>query len=148
MGQRINNWQIAFQKAINKDRVFKFGTLDCALFVLDCIKDYTNNKLFENYSGKYSDFRQALSILKSLGGKGKNFNECYISFLDVQFKRINKNFAQRGDIVGISSNALGENNKIDRDFSAGLMCDGFARFLTTKGYLDLPREKVSMAWKV
>ena len=148
MGQRINNWQIAFQKSIEQDRVFKFGTLDCALFVLDCIKDYTNNKLFENYSGKYSDFRQALSLLKSLGGTGKTFNECYISFFDKQFKRINKNFAQRGDIVGIYSNSIGENNDLDRDFSAGIMCDGFARFLTSRGYLDLSINKISLAWRV
>ena len=148
MGQRINNWQIQYQKTIEKDRTFKFGVNDCCLFVLDCISNYTDNKLYKNYSGKYSNYRQALKILKSLGGKGKNFNECYISFLDSHFERINKNFAQRGDIVGFNVNCLGENNSIDRDFSAGIMCDGFARFLTSKGYLDLSINKISLAWRV
>ena len=63
MGKRINNWQIAFQKEIEKPRIFNRGRTDCVMFVLDTIGKYTDNTLGKEYFGKYSNLSQGLKLL-------------------------------------------------------------------------------------
>jgi len=149
MGQRINNWQIAFQKAIDKERTFNWGTSDCIMFSLDCIADYTDNTLAKKHKGTYTKLFGAIKTLKKLGAKGKTLNEIMLDFLDKRFERININFAQRGDIVGFNSEEISEYNDMkDSGFTVGIMCDGYGRFVMRNGYQDINREYLTTAWKV
>jgi len=149
MGQRINNWQIVFQKEIEKPRNFNRGKTDCVMFVLDVIGKYTNNKLGQEYFGKYSNLSQGLKLLKNWGTKGKTLNEHIINLFDKQFDRVHINLAKRGDIVGLNSPmACSSNGMADSGFTVGIMCEGFGRFVNYKGYEDIPREQLQMAWSV
>ena len=149
MGQRIDNWQIAYQKAIEKPRKFNRGTTDCVMFVLDCVCSYTDSNLIKKYYNKYSNLSQGLKILKELKAEGKTLNEMIISNTDNHFERIHINLAQRGDIVGLNSDMCSKANKMkDSGFTLGIMCEGFGRFVVNKGYEDIPRDKLEIAWRV
>ena len=130
MGQRINNWQIAFQKAIEQERTFSWGTSDCVMFVLDVLSKYTDNKLADEYYGKYSNFLQGLKLARKWGTKGKTANEHIINLFDKLYDRIEVNFAQRGDVVGFDSKEASQNNNMQNSgFTVGIMCEGFGRFV-------------------
>jgi len=149
MGQRLNNWQLLYQQAIEKPRKFNRGKTDCVMFVLDCISDYTNIDFVKKYDVKYSNLSQGLKILKDLKGKGKNLNELIISVFDNHFERIHINLAQRGDIVGFNSDICSQINKMPNSgFTLGIMCQGYGRFVTSEGYQDIPREQLQLAWRV
>ena len=149
MGQRINNWQITFQKEIEKPRKFERGKTDCGMFVLECISKYTNNNLYNKFKNKYSSLHQCIKLFKKNNIKGSNLNEYIINFFDGEFKRIHINLAQRGDIVGFNSELVQEmNNMPCSGFTVGIMCDGFGRFVNDKGYEDIARENLQMAWRV
>ena len=149
MGQRIDNWQIAFQKAISKERVFQRGISDCGMYVLECISQYTNNNLYNKYKDKYTSLHQCIKLFKDNNIKGNNLNEYIINFFNKEFKRLHINLAQRGDIVGFDSDEIAKiNNKKNSGFTVGIMCEGFGRFVMRNGYQDIPRENLHMAWRV
>ena len=149
MGQRINNWQIAFQKAIEKERVFKRGISDCGIYVLECLSEYTNNKLYFKYKNKYSSLHQCIKLFKDNNIEGNNLNEYIINFFDREFEKVHINLAQRGDIVGFNSEEISKINDMKNSgFTVGIMCEGFGRFVMKNGYQDILRENITMAWKV
>tara|TARA_R100001510_G_C7656030_1_gene215619 strand:- start:3422 stop:3871 length:450 start_codon:yes stop_codon:yes gene_type:complete len=149
MGKRINNWQIAFQRAIEKERTFNRGTTDCVMFVLDVLSSYTDNKLADKYYGKYNNLSQGLKLLREWGTKGNTLNEHIINLFDKLYKRTHINLAQRGDVVGFNSEEISKINDLqDSGFTVGIMCEGFGRFVMRNGYQDIRRENLTMAWKV
>ena len=149
MGQRVSNWQIAFQRAIEEDRVFKRGVSDCGMFVLECISKYTNNKLYDKFKNSYSTLHQCIKLFKKNNIKGNNLNQYMINFFDSEFERIHVNLAQRGDIVGFNSDLIEEINDMQNSgFTVGIMCEGFGRFVMKNGYEDIPRTELQMAWRV
>lgn len=51
-----------------RDAEFNYGTLDCCLFVLNVVRDFTGIDYAEPWRGRYSSERGALKIIMGYGG--------------------------------------------------------------------------------
>ena len=95
---RVDNWDSKLQKVItdtiSKDS-FKYGKNDCVTFVLKCIETITGKTVFDH---KWKSIKQGKALVKKL--KKKDLLDIALHVAEENnFKLININFAQRGDIL-------------------------------------------------
>ena len=159
MGQRsthkLEDWQITLFEELDKPRTFVWGVSDCVCYSADVVSKYTNKDFGLQHLKKW---KNALGGYKSILIYFKKYNIPYkvkdtlnnyiINFWDYHFPRVHINFAQRGDVVAtLKINYLG-NTSNETNLTVGILTGDDARFVTNKGYLDLPRTDCQFAWKV
>ena len=159
MGKRnthkLENWQITLFEELDKPRKFKWGVNDCICFGVDVVSKYTDKKFGNNHIGKYKNatggYKYGIKYFKehNISYKSKDtLNNYIMNFWNYHFPSIHINFAQRGDIVGTLSIEYEDVSSQGQNLSIGILMGDDARFITNKGYLDIPREKCQMAWSV
>ena len=138
---RVENWEskleLIIQKTINKDK-WDLGKNDSLTFPVQCIEAITNIKVFNN---KYKSLREAKKILKKMKSKdilgvalenSKKYN----------FKQIDINKAQRGDVLYFKSDTA--------DFNGTLgVCIGETVMFNWSESINLKnKEDYLIAWRV
>lgn len=126
----IDRWESALNRYIDECRgkPFVWGKHDCSLFVANGLKIITGQDYADLFRGLYTNRDEALQLLEPFGG--------LLGFLETKFLKINKNMAQRGDIVMVD------------DYTCGL-CLGSCGFFVTeeKGLITVPRRLWATAFK-
>ena len=136
---RKQDWQtqlsIYFEKV--REKSFKRGEHDCALFVCNCIEIMTGVDFAKDFREKYKTKKQAYEILKSKGYEG--LSEIAFAKLGEPYKNIN--FAKRGDIVTLVC---------EEGISIGLIDLSGREAITTgeKGLTYYPKDQWLKAWEV
>lgn len=74
-----------------KNTPFQWGETDCCMFSCDCVETITGIDVAEPYRDKYTTETGAKRALSKYGSIEESF--------DKHFKRIDFNFAKRGDVV-------------------------------------------------
>ena len=89
----IDNWEKALQEIVevSKDREFKYGSLDCVLFVADVVKATTGIDYSKEYRGRYKTDKGALRIVK----KGGGLKTLVTATLGIESSKVE--YAKRGD---------------------------------------------------
>ena len=120
-----------------KDKPFKRGQHDCALFVADCIEVMTGVNFTMGFRGKYNTKKAAFKLLKEKGYDG--LKDIAMDKLGEPYSNIN--FAKRGDIVTI---------QCKEGISLAIIdLSGRAAITTTENNLDYyPKEFWIEAWGV
>lgn len=96
---RKQNWETAFSDFIEecRDRPFKRGDHDCALFVANCIEVITGVDHGKEFRIPYKNRREAIALLKKKGYG--NLEDVATTKLGEPYKSIG--FARRGDVVSV-----------------------------------------------
>ena len=109
--ERRDGWEHYLDEFIFKRKrsSFRYGKNDCCLFVADAIERMTGVDPAEKFRGQYKTKSEAYDLLKrfSNGEIEETVNKLAINY---GMKRIDSNFAGRGDVVLVSSpmgNTLG-----------------------------------------
>lgn len=135
--QRVMNWPSALADYIAAcmAKKFNYGEFDCAQFCAGAIKAITGADLLPMFS-EYSTTDEARAIADSFDGMAGIADS-------VLGERVEKAFAQRGDIVLIESNSQ------DGFAHAFGVCVG-ATLLTTaaNGLRSVPMSQALCAWRV
>ena len=98
MSNKLENWEDQLQNVINDyaNLAFIWGKSDCLCFVNACVIAQTGKVILnDSAAGKYNNKRKAQVLIKRLRGSKEGI-------LDHLFKRVNANFAQRGDAILIA----------------------------------------------
>ena len=159
MGQRsthkLEDWQITLCEEIDKPRKFQWGVSDCVCYAVDVVSKYTNKDFGIKHIGMFNNpinaYKYGIKYFKehNISYKPKDtLNNYIINFWDYHFPRIHINFAQRGDIVGTLKLNYLDATINETNLTVGILIGNDARFVTNKGYLDLPRVDCQIAWKV
>ena len=100
METRVSNWENLLVKYLEdcRDKPFKWGEHDCALFTAKWEKILTNNSRFSEFFNKY---KTALGSFKALKKYGKGN---LVSTVDAKLEKIDKKKITRGDIVSVNTN--------------------------------------------
>ena len=116
-----------------RHRPFVWGASDCCQFVIDASARLTGNSPAIE---KYKSEREALRVIKKLGGYGEILKSCGYRLLDSPL------LAQRGDVVSWIS-------KTDKNFSSGLgVCGGEHVFAMGKdGLVFIEQGRWLQAWR-
>ena len=138
MGKRIENWAIVLGNELQKPRKFIWGIEDCCLFSAYIVNTITNIDVAQSYRGKYYSKISAFKMIKKRGYKN------LVDLIDAEalkhgFFRIDKNFAQKGDVVS---------KKIKDDEIIGIMLDDVGVFLNKDKYVYTKRDKLNLAWAI
>lgn len=141
---RLENWEENLEKTfeIYKNRDFKWGEVDCVLFVNDCIKAVTGIDVRKDNPGDYYTELQAVKFVKKLGGGGilelaKHFAEKY------NWKEISAAAAHKGDLVVFEGFQLGPTMGI-----ISLNAKFIASISLENGLCFIPRTKTISSWKI
>lgn len=99
--KRLHDWQTRLSEYLTANTLtpFKYGSLDCGLFVAGAIEAMTGVDVAAPLRGKYRNRREAFAEIKSLCGQATM--EAIAIHLAEQFDvpEITPSFAQRGDVV-------------------------------------------------
>ena len=102
MMKRLDNWPALlntfFEK--HKSNPGKWGEADCCMFACDAILAITGTDIAADVRGKYDTEDSAKEMLKERGGLNKLATTRMASY---SCEIINRNFAQRGDLVLIDT---------------------------------------------
>lgn len=114
MIQRHPKWQSRLAKFLYEHEhcTFRYGTLDCCLFVADAIQAMTDVDIADVYRGKYSSRDTAMALVKEIDGKASVQACAYGRALAYGMKEVPVNFAQRGDMILVTR---------ARDYSLGIV---------------------------
>lgn len=119
-----------------KDTPFQWGVTDCSRVSAKWVKRFIGKDI-ECEMPDYRNEVEAMAVLESLGYNSQEDS------LDHYFKRVNKNFLRRGDLVG--------HYFMDTDYMAiGVNAGEVALFIGPKGLVTLPYKKISreLCWRV
>lgn len=92
---RFADWEerLGVYLARVEEEPFKWGTHDCALFAMSCVKAQTGVDPAEAYRGTYDDAVSAAKALRELG------EGTLLKTVKAQFETVPVAFAKRGDLV-------------------------------------------------
>ena len=159
MGKRstnkLENWQITLCEELDKPRIFEWGVSDCVCYGVDVVSKYTNKDFGIKHIGKWNNalggYKYFIKYFKEhkIPYKSKDtLNNYIMTFWDYHFPRVHINLAQRGDIVGTLKLDYLDTASNEANLTVGILTGDDAKFVTNKGYLDLPRLDCQIAWKV
>lgn len=96
---RFEKWERRLNAAIDKYSrlTHEWGTRDCALFAAECVHALTQKDPALRWRRTYSDEAGALRIIAEHGGMA-GLVEAGLADAGLVLDRIEKNFAQRGDL--------------------------------------------------
>lgn len=95
--KRHIDWQVRLL-ALTESREevpFEWGKYDCCLFAADVVKEMTGEDYAEPFRGKYTTEEGARALLDEKGG--------LVEYIDSVLPRKDVNFAQRGDVVLVTT---------------------------------------------
>jgi len=101
---RVENWRQRLNEHIHahREKPFKLGSHDCALWAGSCIKVITGNDFISKIRGTYRTPEGAIRALKEVFD-ADNLKEVF----STRFEEIHIAFARPGDIVYRNSNLYG-----------------------------------------
>ena len=79
-----------------KNKKFKYGTLDCAIFTVGAVDIQLGTKLKSKLFGKYKDLKSGVHKIKEIG-KGGYLKAIEKICKDNKFKEVSPSYPQRGD---------------------------------------------------
>ncbi len=96
---RLEDWVVRLDKFIesNRNRQFKRGEFDCALFAGYAVEEMTGEKMVGPYLRTYKTKKEAFDMLRA--GGIKSLVELANKYLGEPLENVN--FASRGDIVAV-----------------------------------------------
>lgn len=128
---RLPDWQQRFGDLVAQRMAmpFTWGQFDCVMWAADAVQAITGHDFADGMRGTYSTERQALRILKPLGGVAALASE---------------RLSQRP----LAMVRCGDVGLLDSDTRPTLVVYGGAHWLaaTAKGLWGMPSERVSQAW--
>ena len=80
-----------------KNKPFKYGALDCAIFTASAVDSQVGTKLKSKLFGKYKNLKDIAKRIKEIG-KGGYTKAIEKICKDNKFKEISPDYAQRGDV--------------------------------------------------
>ena len=139
---RKADWQTALDRFLVSQRAapFRYGGLDCCLFVCDAILAMTGVDVAAPFRGAYASRRQAFRAIERYAGRASV--EAVAEHVCAQFgmPEVTPRTAQRGDVVLLARR---------HDYSLGLIdLTGRLAVPTTQGYLQVPLLHGCRAWRV
>jgi hypothetical protein len=137
---RVENWDSKLQKVIsdtiNKEK-FVRGKNDCVTFTQQCVEAITGKNIFEH---KWTSLKDAKELVKKLNKKDLLDAAKWVAEQN-NFKVIDVNFAQRGDILYYKDN-------LDLDGTLGVCIGSNTMFNWKKGMTIIPNTKCEIAWRI
>lgn len=102
--RRFQDWPARLEQAVEswRDRVFAWGSADCACFVCHCIEATTGVDLFAEVRGRYDDPVSAVDAIRGVAGSEALTVEDAASFY-LGPPLVSPLLAQRGDVVSVST---------------------------------------------
>jgi hypothetical protein len=145
--RRVQDWPTLFFHFIEsrRSRPFAWGQQDCCLFACDGILAQTGlDPAAKMFRGKYRDALGAARLVRKHGGV-----EAIASRIcgELGFVEVPVRLAQRGDVVAISGEALGDNVPY-MGVALGLCVGGTAAFTGSAGLVFHPLKNCRRAWRV
>lgn len=107
MVKRFQDWPTKLAKTLKKmeGRSFRYGTYDCFLGMGECVKSMTGEDPTKVHRGSYHNKLEAYTRIRELGGlRNILLTEC----AKFGWKQIHPSKAQRGDILLIKDEKVGE----------------------------------------
>lgn len=142
---RRPTWPSLLQSYLDscRDRLFAYGTWDCALFVADAIQSMTGTDLASSFRSHYSSRREAVSAIAKFCGNGSIQTVAANITRGNGMPEIDIGHASRGDMLLIKR-AQG------RDYSLGLMSlNGQKAVIAMRvGVGEIPLSTVCRVWRV
>jgi hypothetical protein len=148
-GRRHDSWPSLFHDLIKSRRQqpFQWGTNDCAVWVVDCIRVVTGVDLYGEFRGQYNDAKSAFMAIRRITG-GKTVEDVAVHCFDKagipELKH--PNFAQRGDIVCFDQRQ--PDGTVEPLLGVMNLCGQVALFVSDKGLLSIPVAKCRRAWRI
>tara|TARA_R110002051_G_scaffold12193_1_gene43102 strand:+ start:566 stop:988 length:423 start_codon:yes stop_codon:yes gene_type:complete len=138
---RVNNWDSKLEKVItelkNKDK-FIFGKNDCITFVRDSVEAIIGIKIFNI---KYKTLKEAKKIIKSL--KSKDLLSISLKLAEENnFKEIDINKAQKGDVLYYTSNTS------DLNGTLGICIGEKVMFNWEENITLIEKNNCKIAWRI
>jgi cell wall-associated NlpC family hydrolase len=140
---RKSDWHIHLDKFLlaHGKTPFRYGEMDCSLFVFDAVHAMTGTDLAAPYRGRYHSRKQALALAKQHTGKA-SLRALLTAVLD-PLPAVPVLLAQRGDIVLV--------RRGKHDVSIAIVSlDGrtILAASNTEGFVRLPLALGIRAWRV
>lgn len=143
---RVDNWAGKLEAVFKEHRgqPFTWGTHDCITFASDCFKAITGDDPLAGIRGTYTDEATALEVLDGHGGI-ENAVEIAMTARDI--KKVDRKWAQRGDIVIIEFPQVAP--ELTPIVAAGVWAGEFAFVpLPGRGLERVPKAFVKTFWGV
>ncbi len=135
---RYPDWQSRLNKGIQeaRNKEYKIGKHDCALFAARIIKDITGRDFLSGLEGKYSSRRESLLFIREVAGAG--LKEAVSKFMEQE--TILVSFATQGDLM-----LLIDFTKMEH---LGICIGKRTAFLTDSGLCFFETLDCEWAWRV
>ena len=137
---RVENWDSKLQKVIKETidkEKFNYGKNDCITFTLKCIETITGKKVFNH---KWKSLKDGKAIIKKL--KKKDLLDIALHVAkENNFKLININFAQRGDVLYYK-------DEFDWDGTLGVCIGDKTMFNWKKGISLILNSQCKYCWRI
>tara|TARA_Y100001973_G_scaffold86012_1_gene128571 strand:- start:14 stop:433 length:420 start_codon:yes stop_codon:yes gene_type:complete len=137
---RVENWDSKLQKVIRETidkEKFNYGKNDCITFTLKCIETITGKKVFNH---KWKSLKDGKAIIKKL--KKKDLLDIALHVAkEHNFKLININFAQRGDVLYYK-------DEFDWDGTLGVCIGDKTMFNWKKGISLILNNQCKYCWRI
>tara|TARA_Y100000004_G_scaffold193383_1_gene255829 strand:+ start:254 stop:673 length:420 start_codon:yes stop_codon:yes gene_type:complete len=137
---RVENWDSKLQKVIKETidkEKFNYGKNDCITFTLKCIETITGKKVFNH---KWKSLKDGKAIIKKL--KKKDLLDIALHVAkENNFKLININFAQRGDVLYYK-------DEFDWDGTLGVCIGDKTMFNWKKGISLILNNQCKYCWRI
>ena len=140
---RYHDWDARLHRFFigQQDAKFKYGRMDCCLFVADAVLVMTGTDLAAPFRGKYASHKQALELVKQYAGKASVQAVTEKLMLENGIKELPAALAQRGDVVLVARS---------RDYSLGLISLNGREIwaVGSQGCLRLPLNRAVRSWRI
>jgi len=137
---RVENWDSKLQKiireTIEKDK-FQYGKNDCVTFTQKCVEAITGKNIFKH---KWKSLKDGKALVKKLKQKDLLSAALWVGEQN-NFKLIDINFAQRGDILYYK-------DEFDWDGTLGVCIGSQTMFNWKKGISLVLNSQCKYCWRI
>ena len=137
---RVENWDSKLQKiireTIEKDK-FQYGKNDCITFTQKCVEAITGKNIFKH---KWKSLKDGKALVKKLKQKDLLSAALWVAEQN-NFKQININFAQRGDVLYYKS-------EVDFEGTLGICIGSQTMFNWSKGVSLVKNTDCKYCWRI
>jgi hypothetical protein len=139
--KRLDDWQSRLYVYLEacEAKPFRYGQFDCCLFACGAVEAMTGVDLAAPFRGRYGTRANARKALGQYGGFPASLEKAMDRAAhDHGMAEVSVNFAGRGDLVLIPRS---------QDFALGLAYGADILVPSYRGYLDIPLQSASRAWR-
>ena len=137
---RVENWDSKLQKIIKETiekNKFQYGKNDCVTFTQKCVEAITGKNIFKH---KWKSLKDGKALVKKLKQKDLLSAALWVAKQN-NFKLININFAQRGDILYYK-------DEFDWDGTLGVCIGDKTMFNWKKGISLILNNQCKYCWRI